>query len=129
LSDTPLSATPLPQLTPAHITCSRGMADWLRANQVSLAFTSYQTGRLYLVGVDEAGGLAIHEVGTGRAMGLWVDPQRLVLATAWLLPAMFRVPPAPVPWRRVDDAMVSTTSGWRPIPRWSLEHHMTISTG
>jgi hypothetical protein len=51
LSDTPASPpTPaaLPQLTPAHITCSRGMADWLRANQVSLAFTSYQTGRLYL---------------------------------------------------------------------------------
>jgi hypothetical protein len=29
LSDTPLIATPLPQLTPAHIACSRGMADWL----------------------------------------------------------------------------------------------------
>ena len=54
-----------------------------RANQVSLAFTSYQTGRLYLVGVDDAGGLAIHEVGTGRAMGLWADAQRLVLATAF----------------------------------------------
>ena len=71
----------LPQLTAAHITCSRGMAGWLHANQVSLAFTSYQTGRLYLVGVDDAQGLAIHEVGTGRAMGLWADPQRLVLAT------------------------------------------------
>jgi hypothetical protein len=69
LSDAPASPTPsaaLPPLT-AHITCSRGMADWLRANQVSVAFTSYQTGRLYLVGVDDAGGLAIHEVGTGRA--------------------------------------------------------------
>jgi hypothetical protein len=54
----------LPQLTAAHITCSRGMAGWLHANQVSLAFTSYQTGRLYLVGVDDAQGLAIHEVGT-----------------------------------------------------------------
>jgi uncharacterized protein (TIGR03032 family) len=73
----------LPQLTAAHITCSRGMASWLHANQVSLAFTSYQTGRLYLVGVDDAQGLAIHEVGTGRAMGLWADQQRLVLATAF----------------------------------------------
>ena len=75
------SAATLPQLTPAHITCSRGMAGWLQANQVSLVFTSYQTGRLYLVGADDAGGLAIHEVGTGRAMGVWADPQRLVLAT------------------------------------------------
>ncbi len=75
------SAATLPQLTAAHITCSRGMAGWLQANQVSLVFTSYQTGRLYLVGVDDGGGLAIHEVGTGRAMGVWADPQRLVLAT------------------------------------------------
>lgn len=71
----------LPPLSPAHISCSRGLPDWLSANQVSLAFTSYQTGRLYLVGVDEAGRLAVHEVGTGRAMGLWADSQRLVLAT------------------------------------------------
>jgi uncharacterized protein (TIGR03032 family) len=87
LSNEPADASPaspsptLPQLSPAHISCSRGLPDWLSANRVSLAFTSYQTGRLYLVGVDEAGRLAVHEVGTGRAMGLWADPQRLVLAT------------------------------------------------
>jgi len=84
LSDAPAGSTPpaaLPQMTAAHISSSRGMAGWLHANQVSLAFTSYQTGRLYLVGIDSAQGLAIHEVGTGRAMGLWTDSQRLVLAT------------------------------------------------
>jgi uncharacterized protein (TIGR03032 family) len=80
-----LAAPPqiLPQLTPAHISCSRGLAGWLSANQVSLALTSYQTGRLYLVGVDSEQRLAVHEVGTGRAMGVWADPQRLVLATAF----------------------------------------------
>jgi uncharacterized protein (TIGR03032 family) len=80
-----LAAPPqiLPQLRPAHISCSRGMAGWLSANQVSLALTSYQTGRLYLVGVDSEQRLAVHEVGTGRAMGVWADPQRLVLATAF----------------------------------------------
>jgi hypothetical protein len=87
LNNVPADASPaspsltLPQLSPAHISCSRGLPDWLGANQVSLAFTSYQTGRLYLVGVDEAHRLAVHEVGTGRAMGLWADTQRLVLAT------------------------------------------------
>src|ERR1700686_5181790 len=79
----PTSPAALPQLTAAHITCSRGLPDWLNANQVSLAFTSYQTGRLYLVGVDDERRLAVHEVGTGRAMGLWADSQRLVLATAF----------------------------------------------
>jgi hypothetical protein len=42
----PISSAALRQLTAAHITCSRGMAGWLRANRVSLAFTSYETGRL-----------------------------------------------------------------------------------
>ena len=38
---------------PVNISCTRGLADWLLRNNVSLAFTSYQTGRLYLVGVDD----------------------------------------------------------------------------
>ena len=42
-------------LQPVNITCTRGFPDWLLRNNVSLAFTSYQTGRLYLVGVDSAG--------------------------------------------------------------------------
>jgi uncharacterized protein (TIGR03032 family) len=79
-----LSDAPVPtQLTAAHISCSRGLPEWLNANQVSLAFTSYQTGRLYLVGIDSDRRMAVHEVGTGRAMGLWADQQRLVLATAF----------------------------------------------
>jgi uncharacterized protein (TIGR03032 family) len=79
----PASPADLPALSPAHISCTRGLPDWLLANRVSLAFTSYQTGRLYLAGVDGERHLAIHEVGVGRAMGLWADAQRLVLATAF----------------------------------------------
>src|SRR5690606_23553066 len=30
--------------------CSRSLAGWLGMNRVSLAITSYQTGRIYLVG-------------------------------------------------------------------------------
>lgn len=68
-------------LTPAQISCSRGLADWMTANAVSLALSSYQTGRLYLIGVRPDGRVNFHEVAIGRAMGLWADPQRLVLAT------------------------------------------------
>ena len=46
-----------------------------------MAFTSYQTGRLYLVGVNSAGQTAFHERFLARAMGLWADPQRLVVST------------------------------------------------
>lgn len=68
-------------LTPANISCSRGLAAWLQTNQVSLSMSSYQTGRLYLIGVRPDGRVNFHEVGVGRAMGLWADRQRLILAT------------------------------------------------
>jgi uncharacterized protein (TIGR03032 family) len=68
-------------LEPASISCSRGLSAWLRSNHVALALSSYQTGRLYLIGVRPDGRINFHEVGIGRAMGLWGDAQRLILAT------------------------------------------------
>lgn len=72
---------PPDNLPPVSISCSRGLADWLSRNKVSLAFTSYQSGRLYLVGVDEHKRVSFHERFLARAMGLWADPQRLLVAT------------------------------------------------
>ena len=68
-------------LPPVRISCTRGLADWLQRNSVSIAFTSYQTGRLYLVGVDANKRVSFHERHLARAMGLWADPQRLVVST------------------------------------------------
>jgi uncharacterized protein (TIGR03032 family) len=70
-----------PQPPAVSISCTRGLAGWLHRNNVSLAFTSYQTGRLYLVGVDSENRVSFHERHLARAMGLWADPQRLVVAT------------------------------------------------
>jgi uncharacterized protein (TIGR03032 family) len=69
------------QPQPVKISCTRGLADWLTRNNVSLAFTSYQSGRLYLVGVDNQRRVSFHERYLARAMGLWADPQRLVVST------------------------------------------------
>ncbi len=66
---------------PVNITCTRGFAGWLTRNQVSLAFSSYQSGRLYLVGVDNQGRVSFHERFLARAMGLYADPQRILLST------------------------------------------------
>jgi uncharacterized protein (TIGR03032 family) len=74
---------------PVNISCTRGLADWLLRNNVSLAFTSYQTGRLYLAGVDDQRRVAFQERFLARAMGLWADQQRMLVATifqVWILP-------------------------------------------
>ncbi|MEI9901792.1 MAG: DUF4915 domain-containing protein [Hyphomicrobium sp.] len=74
-------ATPAADPQPVAISCTRGLADWLLRHQVSLAFTSYQSGRLCLVGVDEHKRVSFQERFLARAMGLWADSQRLVVAT------------------------------------------------
>lgn len=63
------------------INFSGGLASFLTANTMSFAFTSYQTGRLYLVGAQEDGKLALHEALYPQAMGVFGDANRLYLGT------------------------------------------------
>jgi uncharacterized protein (TIGR03032 family) len=67
------------------VTASPHFADWLAAQQVSLAFTTYQTGKLFLLGRRPDGVLAVHERTFSRAMGLWADGQTLWLGTQYQL--------------------------------------------
>ena len=76
---------PAQQQQPIKISCSRGLAGWLLRNNVTIAFSSYQSGRLYLVGVDAQERVSFHERYFARAMGLWADPQRILLATLFQL--------------------------------------------
>ena len=64
-----------------HISCSRGFGDWLLSQRVSIAFTSYQTGQLFLVGVLPDGKLSFYQRHFVRAMGLWGSSQRIYLAS------------------------------------------------
>lgn len=68
-----------------RISCTRGFVQWLERHKLSIAFTSYQSGKLYLAGIDDQQRLALHEVAVGRAMGLWADPQRLLVVAIFQL--------------------------------------------
>lgn len=76
-AEAPVSLRPL---TADRISLTRGFYAWLVKHNTSLAFSSYQSGRVYLMGIDEHGRVAILEVITGRAMGLWGNDQRLLVA-------------------------------------------------
>jgi hypothetical protein len=58
------------------------LAGWLAEHQVSLAFTTYQTGKLFLLGSRPDGTLTVFERTFSRAMGLWADGQTLWLGTS-----------------------------------------------
>ncbi len=76
-----------------QISCSRGFADWMLANRCSIAFTSYQTGELFLLGVLPDGRVSFHQRHFMRAMGMHADGQRIYLATlnqVWRLENVLR---------------------------------------
>ena len=66
-------------------TCSRGLAGWLAANRISLAITSYQSGRVYLVGSDKQGRVSFFERIFERAMGVVGNAQRIYLGSLYQL--------------------------------------------
>lgn len=76
-----------------NIAVSRGLAAWMRARHLSLAFTSYQTGQLFLVGNHPNGTVSFNQQNFTRAMGVcWTDG-RLYLGSlfqVWRLENMLR---------------------------------------
>ena len=65
--------------------CSRGLAGWLGQHRLSLAITSYQTGRIYLVGSDKQGRVSFFERIFERAMGVVGNAQRIYLGGLYQL--------------------------------------------
>lgn len=60
---------------------SDGFVAFLKQKKISLAATSYQSGRLYLLGWNPKGGLMVNEEYFKKAMGLHVSGSSLYMAT------------------------------------------------
>ena len=61
---------------------SSGLVSWLASERVSLAVSSYQSGKFYLLGANPRGGLMVHERFFRKAMGLAQPrPGTLLLAS------------------------------------------------
>ncbi|KQP65243.1 hypothetical protein ASF41_22000 [Methylobacterium sp. Leaf111] len=65
------------------LSTSRHFSDWLATQRTSLAFTTYQAGKLFLIGLRPDGRLGVFERSFARCMGLAVsqDSRSLLLAT------------------------------------------------
>jgi uncharacterized protein (TIGR03032 family) len=64
------------QQTPP-VTGSGGFATWLVASNASIALTTYQANRLFLIGCKPGGGMRAHERRIDHCQGLWSDGQTL----------------------------------------------------
>ena len=62
---------------------SRQFPDWLQEQGISIGFTTYQAGKLFLIGTNEEKRLAIYERTLERCMGLVVTDQTLFVSTLY----------------------------------------------
>ena len=74
---------PTPDLSKVSMYGSERLWQWLHQSQISLAFTTYQTNRLFLVGCKPSGELAVNEQLFDKPMGLFVDGDRLIVSTRY----------------------------------------------
>jgi len=68
-----------------EVTCSRHLTGWMAEQRVSLACTTYQTGKLLLFGRKPDGELAVFERTFNRCMGLWANGQTLWMNSLYQL--------------------------------------------
>jgi uncharacterized protein (TIGR03032 family) len=88
------------------LTCSRDFPAWLAAARVSLAFTTYEAGKLFLLGLRPDGRLAVFERTFSRCMGLWGDGQTLWLSSLYQLWRLENVLPPGQPYQGHDRLYV-----------------------
>ncbi len=68
-----------------EVTASRHFPAWLAQQGISLAISTYQAGKLLLLGTGPEGRLSVFERTFDRCMGLWSNGQTLWLASAFQL--------------------------------------------
>jgi uncharacterized protein (TIGR03032 family) len=98
-----------------ELTASRQLVSWLVEQQVSLALTTYQAGKLILLGVQPDGQLSVCERTFPRCMGLAADEQTLWMAALWQLWRFENILPAGAAssdgFDRVYVPQLATTTG------------------
>jgi uncharacterized protein (TIGR03032 family) len=67
------------------LSTSRQFPEWLAERRASLAFTTYQAGKLFFIGLGADGRLSIFERSLDRCMGLVADGNSLFLSTLYQL--------------------------------------------
>ncbi len=74
-------STPVVATESVTYSCSPGLGAFLSALNSAIAISSYQSGKLYLIGGKPGGGLSVHERFFRKAMGLHATQNTIVLAS------------------------------------------------
>lgn len=81
-------------IIPIEVETSGGFTRWLARHRVSLAFSTYERGLLFLAGLNPDGSLALCEVAVPRCMGLAARAESLYVASHYQIWRFENVLPA-----------------------------------
>jgi len=70
---------------PLDVTCSRQFTHWLAEQHASIAFTTYQAAKLFLVGLQPNGKLSMHKRTMPRCMGMTAHGNSLYVSSLYQL--------------------------------------------
>ena len=74
------------QQTPTlELSTSRQFTQWLAEQRLSVCFTTYQAGKVFLIGLKEDGKLSVFERTLNRCMGMIAQDNSLYISTLWQL--------------------------------------------
>ena len=73
----------VPQTPSLEISTSRQFNSWLDEQNLSLAFTTYQAGKVFFIGLQLNGKLSIFERSFDRFMGLYAAGSTLYLSSLY----------------------------------------------
>ena len=95
---------------------SRYFMDWLAEQGVSLAFTTYQTGKLFFVGRKPDTSLSMFERTYNHCMGMWASPdaKTIWLSSRYQIWQMTQAPANAVPYQPVDPNVPGSA-----LPPWA----------
>lgn len=68
-----------------EIAASRQFTNWMLEQKLSLGFTTYQAGKLFLLGLKSDGRLSVFERTFNRCLGLWSDGQTMWMTSLYQL--------------------------------------------
>lgn len=99
---------------------SRHFLDWLGEQRISLAFTTYQTGKLFLVGRKLENSISVFERTFTHCMGMWASPdgQTLWLSSRYQIWRFEQAPAGVVPYRQPQGAEAEGDDV-QTVPEWT----------
>ena len=106
----PVAQSPAPE-PQFELTTSRQFPNFLAEHRLSLAFTTYQAGKLFLLGLKPDGRISVFERTLERCMGMVASPGALHIATLYQI-WRFRNVLEPGVLHEEHDALYAPRMGW-----------------